>query len=342
MACREGIELSRRGALILLLSIVGVAFVVYVLATQTDLSVLLKLDSLAWIGIAALTVVYILLSTWLSRVLLQTSGVKPGLVRVYLVLTASMWANYAAPVRLGLPVQIWLYRQVLAVPVPVGVAVVAVEFFLSLALPLVLSIIGSWVLFNGLGAQMLLVGGGIALLTAMLLAFWRPQWFTWPLVRLGWQRLADRVNQYAHEFQAGLHQVSVIALVQACVLLALMYLVSAWRLSLILGAFGAQVSVLNLTFAQLTSFILGSLSMLPMGLGVRDASLTFLLTWLGVPLDVATSAAVIERVATTGITALLGFASLNILGMMGFKIREQQRVAQETAGDGDGSAEKTH
>jgi uncharacterized protein (TIRG00374 family) len=63
------------------------------------------------------------------------------------------------------------------------------------------------------------------------------------------------------------------------------------------------------------SITAGNLSMIPMGLGVRDASLTLLLVQLGVPNEIALSVTVIQRLFAPGWPLLLGLISANILGI---------------------------
>jgi len=315
--------LSRRTLWMLLLYAACIGLAAYFVLIKADWTALLELDLGTFFSIIALTAFYVVVHTRLAQTLLQSSGHRPGLSRVYLVLTASMSANYAAPVKIGMPVQVWLYKQVLSIPVPIGLAVVAVEFFLSLVLPLIFSIAGSLVIFPEQSAKPLLFGGGLVLLVAMSFVLWKPQWFLGLLDCPRLKKPISHLSRHVQEFQTGIRRLSVGTILQVVALLLLMYLVSAWRLTLILKAFGWQASITDLVLAQLTSFTLGSLSMLPMGLGVRDISLAFLLTRLGIPLQVATLAAVIERSVTTGTTALLGIISINVLGMMGFNIRKK-------------------
>ena len=55
--------------------------------------------------------------------------------------------------------------------------------------------------------------------------------------------------------------------------------------------------------------------MIPMGLGIRDVTFTWLLVQVGVPTEIALSAAVIQRIFAPGWPLLLGVISANILGV---------------------------
>ena len=84
-----------------------------------------------------------------------------------------------------------------------------------------------------------------------------------------------------------------------------------------------SVSVLDLVFVQSISGILGILSMLPMGIGVKDASQVVLMTQLGVPQSEALIAALIDRALWTFVPLVAGIISVNILGVNELLRRER-------------------
>ncbi|MFH1196499.1 MAG: lysylphosphatidylglycerol synthase transmembrane domain-containing protein [bacterium] len=75
---------------------------------------------------------------------------------------------------------------------------------------------------------------------------------------------------------------------------------------LILFNFNVADSVLLPTFIYAFATIVGSLTMLPGGLGVTDGSLTFLLTQRGVSLEIAVASTFIIRVVTLWFAVLVG------------------------------------
>ena len=98
-------------------------------------------------------------------------------------------------------------------------------------------------------------------------------------------------------------------------LFTLNFVTSALQSYLVLRVLGYPVSPLALLYALAISVTAGNLSLIPMGLGVRDASFTLLLMQLGVPNEVALAAAVIQRLFAPGWPLLLGVISTNILGV---------------------------
>ena len=79
---------------------------------------------------------------------------------------------------------------------------------------------------------------------------------------------------------------------------------------LILIKFKVQISVLWASFVYAFSTILGSITMLPGGLGVTDGSLTFLLVDGGISINTAVAATFIIRAATLWFAVLVGIFSL--------------------------------
>jgi uncharacterized protein (TIRG00374 family) len=98
-----------------------------------------------------------------------------------------------------------------------------------------------------------------------------------------------------------------------------------------LSVFGPPPSVLALLAVLTISVTAGNLSMIPMGLGVRDASFTVLLAQLGVPNEIALSVAVIQRLFSPGWPLLLGLISTNVLGVSEIvqASRERPRTGDE-------------
>jgi uncharacterized protein (TIRG00374 family) len=95
----------------------------------------------------------------------------------------------------------------------------------------------------------------------------------------------------------------------------LMVALQSVRLWIVLRVFGPAPSSLSLLAVFAISVTAGNLSMIPMGLGVRDASFTLLLARLGVSQEIALSAAVIQRLFSPGWPLLLGLISANVLGV---------------------------
>jgi uncharacterized protein (TIRG00374 family) len=135
------------------------------------------------------------------------------------------------------------------------------------------------------------------------------------LRRLPFQKLALRLVRFSETVQTGFRSVSLWRLGGVALLLSLNVAAATTRLYLVLLILGQMVSWPALLAVLAISITAGNISMIPMGLGVRDASLTLLLVQLGVPNEVALSVTVIQRLFAPGWPLLLGLISANVLGM---------------------------
>jgi len=100
--------------------------------------------------------------------------------------------------------------------------------------------------------------------------------------------------------------------------------------------FGGSMNVMQLVGISAAAFALGSVSLLPMGLGVRDATLVALFVQAGADRDVAIAVAALDRLLSTGVPFLLGLLSAQILGVQAIlqpKDGEAQAAVVESSVD---------
>lgn len=259
-------------------------------------------------------------------VLVRASGYATTIGQAYLVLTASLSVNYVTPLKFGIPLRIYLYRQVMRVPLAVGTALVALETWLGMLIPALISGLGIALLFPeiGLAAPLTLIA---ALLVGMgVIVFIQPSRLNSLLERLPLQQLTMRLARFGETVQTGFRSLPLWWLGVTALLIGLNVTAAAVRLYVVLLMLGQTIDWLAVLAALTISITAGNLSMIPMGLGVRDASLTLLLRQLGAPDEVALSTAVIQRLFAPGLPLLLGLISANILGVSEMvKHRDQDR-----------------
>jgi uncharacterized protein (TIRG00374 family) len=265
--------------------------------------------------ILVLSVVRILLYALLVYMLVRNSGYNITMWQSYLMLTASLSANYVTPVKIGVPLRVYLYNHFIGIPTAVGTALVTVEALVGMLVPALITIVGIVFLFPSVSpvAPIALI---IFLLAGLLLISRAPVNRLKPyLQQLPCQRLTMRLVRFGEDIQSGLRHISHMAVLGAVILDLLMIGLHVWRLWLVLNVFDSAPSLLALLAVLNISLTVGNLSMIPMGIGVRDVSFTLLLMQLGVPNEIALSAAVIQRLFSPGWPLLLGLISTNILGI---------------------------
>ena len=83
-------------------------------------------------------------------------------------------------------------------------------------------------------------------------------------------------------------------------------LINAIMLKIIIISVNENVDISLLFIIQGLPFLLGMLSMIPLGLGVKDATLSYLLTQFGITSEVAIISSVILSIFMSGFSILMG------------------------------------
>ena len=100
------------------------------------------------------------------------------------------------------------------------------------------------------------------------------------------------------------------------------YALFLFRFSIVLYSLGVSISPGPLFAAMIFAYLMGVISFVPMGLGVRDVSLASLLVMLGVPLEHAAAASAIDRVLITLPFLIGGVIATNVLGKDVLKLKD--------------------
>jgi uncharacterized membrane protein YbhN (UPF0104 family) len=284
------------------------------LLRDLDWSLIGKTAPIYAIPILLLSVAGTAFYTLAIYLLVRASGHQTTISQAYLVLTASLSMNYITPVKAGIPLRIYLYKHVMGIPTATGTALIACETLVGMVTPALIAVVGIAFLFPFIGLLgplllLLAIGGSVA---AILLI---PPERVMPLARrLPFQNAIQRVARFGGQVQISLKTLPAWALLSTTGLVVLNFITVAIRLYLILHVLDHPIELGALVYAQAISVTGGNISMIPMGLGIRDASLTLLLLHLGIPNKVALSVAIIQRLFSPGWPLLLGLVSNSILG----------------------------
>lgn len=269
-----------------------------------------------YLGIILLLSVFsIVLYTLEVYILLRAGGFGVSLWQTYLVLTSSMSANYVTPVKVGIPLRIYLYRYFLQIPAGMGTALIAIETLLGMTVPSILSIVGIVTLFPEIGLTVPVVLLIVLLSGLGMILLIKPQQINLVLGKYLSAKATQRITKFINNLHTGLRTISGWNLMKVIAVLLLSFVVTSARMYFILQMLGRQLSFWEIFCTRVISVTAGSASMIPMGLGIRDASVTFLLVKLGTPNNIALSVAAIERLFSPGFPLLLGIISANILGV---------------------------
>jgi uncharacterized protein (TIRG00374 family) len=300
---------------ILLLLFLGGIFLLIYLLKDMDWELVRQTSPGTLVLIAVLSMLSILTYTVFVYLLVRDSGHKISLWKTYLLLTSSLSANYITLVKAGIPLRVYLYNRFVGIPPAIGTVLVTVETLVGLLVPALVAIISIALLFPSVGLIPPVILVALILLLLFIMLRLPVNRLLSHLRRLPFQRLTVRLARFAERVQSGLCQVSPMALLSAISLDLVIFGIQTWRLWLIIRIFGPTPSPLALLAVLTISLTIGNISMIPMGLGVRDVSSVWLLMQLAVPNQVAVSVAIIQRFFSLGWPLLLGVISSNILGI---------------------------
>lgn len=113
-------------------------------------------------------------------------------------------------------------------------------------------------------------------------------------------------------YQSSYDMLQPIPLIKMVLLSIVSWFFECFGFYIILSNFGLDISLMWAVFVYAFATILGSITMLPAGLGVTDGSLTFFIIRAGYAQDLAVAATIITRAATLWFAILVGIVSLLI------------------------------
>ncbi|MBF0450562.1 MAG: flippase-like domain-containing protein [Candidatus Magnetomorum sp.] len=220
-------------------------------------------------------------------------------------------ANASVPFPAGIPVRVVLQKKILDIPYTASTSGLFIELFLSYGCMIVVCLITSFFWLTPLLKNeitpfyqpfmpVFIVLGLMFLLGCMF-------YFSVRYVEGRWRQGVKQTMEY-------LFNANYKLLVFSIVLIGVSMLISLARIELLLGAMGVSVSPAPLLASMLLSYLAGVISFVPMGLGIRDASLGSLLVFLGIPLVAAIAVTAMDRIIISVVYLSGSIIGTHVLG----------------------------
>jgi uncharacterized protein (TIRG00374 family) len=262
-----------------------------------------------WQAIVLLCVYFALsgLTVSLRRYLLNLLSATPGIKNLFLIHFSSMAAHYSTPTKLGFPLAVFLLNKLENVPYVTGTAMVVIELLVSTGVSGAIALLGSLVYFGDKSSLFPL----IVLIVICIVGFATGLYIKRSGVFL------KRFQKIISELDNSLKLLSFRKLCVYVFFSTLVQLCGAMNLFLLCIFFSAPLSYPQAVVTSSSAFFLGSVSMIPMGLGVREASVLFYLGRFGMSGAIGLSVVTIQRLISTGLSFLLGSIIGTFLGLKG-------------------------
>lgn len=295
-----------------------------------------RVENASPLGIAlivVLTGLLVLSAVAAPYCILSGTAWKRSFGHLYLMVTASLAANYSTPVKAGIPLRVYLYKRFLGIRVATGSALVGLEVLLGTLVPALISIIVLALLLPDGELAVAVFVAAVAAVALAAIAFVRSASYDRVLARLSPPRIARRVLAPDGGFVVAVRGVPLSSLGAAAAVYAAMFVFVGIRSFCAFELFGGSMNLMALVGISAAAFTLGSVSFLPMGLGVRDATLVALFVQAGADRDVAIAVAALDRLLSTGVPFLLGVLSAQILGLRAVLEAKDSTKAQMATGE---------
>jgi len=281
------------------------ASIVYLLHVipRLDLGAIHGLKPEFWFAVMLLFVVAQLMTILYFSLILYGKLESCSVFKLSLVLFASHSLNYAGPMKIGMPVRVFLFRKILGVPYAVGVSAVAITTGLDVVMIIVMvAALSAWSYLSPFAGIAMAVGllAGLAGLTTVSSKLStkipnRPAWIR----RLLWHLAGISIGTFA----------------VAILLSAIRLVITGFAGWLLISGLGGVCDLAEFSFAYFSSLLAGLLSFLPMGIGVKDASIIEFLTRMETPLSVSMAFAAVDRLIWSLLPLVIGLGSGWYLGM---------------------------
>lgn len=294
-----------------------------------DLSVIVNLRFQTIIYLLLLFIASLFIHLLATSVLLANLGYSVSTKNLFSVNIISYSANYASPIKIGIPLRVYLYREILNIPLSVGVVTISVINVLGVILASCISIFGIRAIFSSFSYSMPLTLFVILSILVLTVIFMPVSKFGKFLSFGPFKKKASKILTFAENVQIGLKRTSKVIVLLIVLLMFTRFFITAYCSHLILLDFGQSISTLHILYAQSISLIVGLVSMVPMGLGSKDVTLVFLLSHIGISKEAAVSLAIVERIIWAALPLLIGIICANSLGIKFFSRKNKKEIVPQ-------------
>lgn len=293
-----------------LLFFIAILFVFMALFKISPKAIWKAVSSLELWQLLLIILIYFLISAVLilaRKYLLYSLSYKPKLKHLVYIHFSTMAAHYSTPAKLGFPLTVYLFKRFDNVPYATGTTMIFIELFVGTGICGIIALLGSFIYFSN----------SIKTIVSVFFLFFVT---VIPLVYLASyvsrkSAKNTRVNGFIRNIHDAFARLSVSNLIVYVLIAFFVQLLGSINLVLISTFFSSELSIFQALIASSVSFFLGAISMIPMGLGVREASMLFCLHHVGITNEIGLSIVTIQRLLSTGLSFVLGTIFGAILGI---------------------------
>jgi uncharacterized protein (TIRG00374 family) len=277
-----------------------------------------------WQLLVLLTVFFVIsfFRICVRKYLLSALSHSCSLRNLTLIHFSSMAAHYSTPAKIGFPLAVYLLNRFENVPYPRGTAAILIELVVSTGICGVIAVIGGFFYLKEYGYYFLQLLCGAIILGVIAL------WAIKRVIKKGTNH--SRVKKFIADVTAAFSYIALSRIILYTSIMIAIQVFSSVNLLLLCHFFSADLSLWQAVTAGSSAFFIGAISMIPMGLGTRDASMLFYLKLFGIAGPTGISIVTIQRLLSTGLSFILGTLFGAVLGLKNMRPQNQAECINDS------------
>ncbi len=260
--------------------------------------------------ITLLIMVYFFISFFhiiVRKYLLHSLNTPCGLKNLTLIHFSSMAAHYSTPAKIGFPLTVYLLKKFENVPYACGTAMILIELTVSTGICGIIAFIGG-LLYFGSYLHIFIQSFFIFFFSVILIFFGIKIFFKN-------QGSDTRIKKIIINIDNAFSHIALYNLIVYIIIMVIIQIFSSINLVLLSLFFSADLLIWEAVTASCTAFFMGAVSMIPMGLGVREVSMLFYLKQFGIDSGTGITIVTIQRLLSTGLSFVLGAIFGTVIGI---------------------------
>ena len=229
---------------------------------------------------------------------------------VVLINSSSTVSNYASPLKLGFPLQIYLMKKMSNIPYVVSAKIVFISIIIINIITLSLFFISIILFPNDLILEKISINPDVIYLI-LFPVFMALFFFVFLYIKYD-SSFFNKLREYKINSKL-FDSINFYFLFWSSFFICCSFFLNTLLLYFTIIGLGQNVNIFPLFFIQSIPLVLGKISMIPFGLGIKDISLTYVLQSMDISADIAIATSIINRLLVTGFSFGVGFFSINYL-----------------------------
>ena len=289
----------------------------YYLVSHADTSLILSHHWSFWASQISTLLIYFLLATSFLAILIRAMGVSAPFLDLFLILNTSQSSSYLGPLKLGIPLRIYLFKKIMGASYTTGISATILSQYIRVLAIVIICAAG--VITRYWQYKWLLSIVIFLMILAIVFALFSFRWIknTHPK-----KKLLIRIKTFSISLAEKAAMISVSKWILSTVITLIMCVVMTCSSYFIITTCGGTISFVNILYIDAFALLVGFLSLMPMGIGTRDATYLLLLTAAGLPKEIVCTIILIQRFIWSGVPILMGILSSLFLVAKIFKMHK--------------------